>query len=114
MNETPLPPQTLPPGTRVMKSGYEGTVVSEYLPGMYVEVRLPAGMVVVPRDELTPVVAYRVFWRGGTYQDVVVPPAVDDNGVWAVINLDILDGGDAYQALLRTITGDTYRDVHRG
>ena len=49
---------------------------------------------------------YRVFYRGGTYQDVSHAPKVDgrDHGiVWAVINLEILEGGDAYQALLRTL-----------
>ena len=41
----------LTPGTQVIRSGYDGTVVREYLPDMY-EVRLASGVVVVPADEL--------------------------------------------------------------
>lgn len=40
-------------GDRVIKSGYEGVVTSEYLPGMY-EVRLASGGVVVPACDLKP------------------------------------------------------------
>lgn len=41
------------PGDRVTRAGYPGTIVAEYLPGMY-EVRLPGGIAVVPASELTP------------------------------------------------------------
>lgn len=38
-------------GDRVRRGHYEGTVLGEYLPGMY-EVRLASGDVVVPAEEL--------------------------------------------------------------
>lgn len=44
--------QTFKDGDRVTRSGYEGTVICEYLPGMY-EVRLSSGVVVVPGSELS-------------------------------------------------------------
>ena len=44
--------ETLTPGTEVIKSGYPGVVLCEYLPGMY-EVRLASGVVVVPIEELS-------------------------------------------------------------
>lgn len=40
------------PGDKVVRSGYEGVVVGEYLPDMY-EVRLSSGVVVAPGSELT-------------------------------------------------------------
>jgi hypothetical protein len=45
---------------------------------------------------------YRVIYRGGSYIDTAEPPAVTE-GVWAIVDLDIIEGGDAYQELLRTI-----------
>jgi hypothetical protein len=45
---------------------------------------------------------YRVIYRGGSYIDAAVPPAVSE-GVWAIVDLDIIEGGDAYQELLRTL-----------
>lgn len=42
----------LQPGTKVLKSGYEGSIIREYMDGMY-EVRLRSGVVVVPVSELT-------------------------------------------------------------
>ncbi|WP_165759272.1 hypothetical protein [Mycolicibacter senuensis] len=45
---------------------------------------------------------YRVIYRDGTYMDTGQPPPVDET-VWAIINLEITDGGDAYQQLLRTL-----------
>lgn len=38
-------------GDKVLRSGYHGVVIAEYLPEMY-EVRLARGVVVVPGDEL--------------------------------------------------------------
>lgn len=49
---------------------------------------------------------YRVIYRDGTYRDVDQPPSQITwfrYNVWAVVNLAIVDGGDAYQALLRTL-----------
>ncbi|SIE24247.1 Uncharacterised protein [Mycobacteroides abscessus subsp. massiliense] len=45
---------------------------------------------------------YRTFFRGGDYIDSAKPPALSDD-IWAVVNLDILDGGDAYQSLMATL-----------
>ncbi|WP_162625515.1 hypothetical protein [Mycolicibacterium llatzerense] len=45
---------------------------------------------------------YRTFYRGGDYIDSAAAPAVSDD-VWAVVNLEILAGGDAYQALMATL-----------
>ncbi len=45
---------------------------------------------------------YRTFYRGGDYIDSAAAPALSDN-VWAVVNLEILAGGDAYQALMATL-----------
>lgn len=45
---------------------------------------------------------YRIFFRGGDYVDSAAAPALSDD-VWAVVNLDILSGGDAYQALMATL-----------
>jgi hypothetical protein len=62
---------------------------------------------------------FRVIYRGGDYIDVdnpgspawTVPAAIQQRlaiePAWAVINLDILDGGDAYQALIRTLEDET-------
>jgi hypothetical protein len=60
---------------------------------------------------------YRIFYRGGTYRDVKNPGPfhtfkgtmrhlADDpvrQPIWAVVNLDICDGGGAYQALMATL-----------
>ena len=48
---------------------------------------------------------YRIVFRGGDYIDSSEMPVLSEN-VWAVINLEILDGGDAYQALLSTLQSD--------
>lgn len=45
---------------------------------------------------------YRIIFRGGDYTDSAAPPVVSGD-IWAVVNLDMLDGGDAYQALLATL-----------
>ncbi len=45
---------------------------------------------------------YRVIYRDGTYIDASQPPQVDET-IWAIINLEITDGGDAYQQLLHTL-----------
>lgn len=46
---------------------------------------------------------YRVIYRGGTYTDTAAVPAMTED-VWAVIHHELLDGGDAYQAVKRFIT----------
>ena len=48
---------------------------------------------------------YRTFFRGGDYADSAAAPALSDD-VWAVVNLEILAGGDAYQALMATLQAD--------
>lgn len=53
MPNTDDTPRTYSVGDKVNKSGYDGVVLGEYLPGMY-EVRLASGDVVVPAEELTP------------------------------------------------------------
>lgn len=45
-------------GDRVARGQYEGTVIREYLPGMY-EVRLGSGDVVVPAEELVLIERHR-------------------------------------------------------
>ncbi|MDM3929249.1 hypothetical protein [Mycobacterium avium] len=48
---------------------------------------------------------YRIVFRGGDYIDSPEMPVLSEN-MWAVINVEILDGGDAYQALLNTLQPD--------
>lgn len=48
---------------------------------------------------------YRTFFRGGDYTDSAAAPTLSDD-VWAVVNLEILAGGDAYQALIATLQAD--------
>lgn len=53
---------------------------------------------------------YRIIYRGGDYRDEEHPPSFDGayerRNIWAVIHLDIVDGGDAHQALLRTLRAE--------
>jgi hypothetical protein len=46
---------------------------------------------------------YRVINRGGDYIDTDQLPAMSAD-IWAIIDLDIAGGGDAYQQLLRTLS----------
>lgn len=45
---------------------------------------------------------YRAIYRGGHYTDTDQPPTMSAD-IWAIVNLNITDGGDAYQQLLRTL-----------
>ncbi len=45
---------------------------------------------------------YRVIYTGGDYQDTTETPEMTDDIV-AVIDLAILEGGDAYRQLLHTL-----------
>lgn len=47
-------------------------------------------------------VTYRVIYTGGDYVDTTATPKMTNNIV-AIIDLAILDGGDAYQQLLHTL-----------
>lgn len=52
---------------------------------------------------------FRIIWRSGAYQDVEsVPewselPTDTGDTPWAIIDLEICEGGDAYQALLEAL-----------
>lgn len=60
---------------------------------------------------------YRIIYRSGAYRDVENPGTLTTfkgvmrhlgdepmrEAVWAVINLEVVEGGDAYQALLETL-----------
>ncbi|WP_158085045.1 hypothetical protein [Mycobacterium timonense] len=45
---------------------------------------------------------YRVFYIGFEYTETDHVPAMTED-IWAIVNLAIADGGDAYQQLLRTL-----------
>lgn len=49
---------------------------------------------------------YRIIYRGGNYEDVSGPAPQISDDAWAVLNLDIVEGGSAYQELLRTLDVD--------
>jgi hypothetical protein len=61
---------------------------------------------------------YRVIFRSGTYLDVsassvrqVAQRITDDlDPIWTIVNLDILDGGDAYQALIGLLANTSATD----
>lgn len=51
---------------------------------------------------------YRIIHRDGTYHDGQPPTRAQwrqgsRSPIWAVVDLEIVDGGDAYQELLRTL-----------
>ncbi len=45
---------------------------------------------------------YRVIYRSGAYIDTAQPPAMAED-IWAIVDLELAGGGDAYQELLRTL-----------
>lgn len=43
-----------------------------------------------------------MIYRSGSYIETEQPPLVDET-IWAIVNLEITDGGAAYQELLHTL-----------
>ena len=118
--------ETFQPGDKVTKSGYPGTVLNEYMDGMY-EVKLENGTVVVPAEELTRVSSRKQAGTVTIYTETMTQEDIDfgaSGEVWEDVydNVDVDEAADILERHGLVDTGnvdtfysqDSYMDPYSG